>query len=47
MDNDHYEHYHCMLYWGLHPKDWAWKIRSDQRCECRESVRGDNGEEVY
>jgi len=47
VDNDHYEYYHYMLYWGLHPKDQAWRMRSNQRCECKKPVKGDNEKEAY
>jgi len=46
---DHYEHYYCTLYQGIHPKDRAYKIRSGQQCKCLEPSDSNNreGKDAY
>jgi len=46
-DDGYCRHYYCMLCRGLYPKDWAWRMRPSQRCECRESVGSIYEEEAY
>ncbi len=37
VDDGHYGHYHCTLCKGVHPKDWAYKIKPNQQYKCLES----------
>ena len=46
-DDGYCEYYHCMMCKGLHWKDWVWRMKPNQRCECRELTEGDNDEEAY
>ncbi len=48
-NDGHCEYYYCILYKRIHPKDRAYKMRSDQQCKCLEPNGNSSreGEDAY